>query len=696
MGTLTIVCVDDEPFVLESLKEQLRRRLGDDYYIEVAESGEEALEIVADLQAEKIEIPLIISDQIMPGMKGDELLIHLHVQYPNILKIMLTGQASAEAVGNAVNAANLYRYIAKPWDETDLGLTVTEALRSYEQDRKLAEQNEALHNINIELQQLNTSLEQKVTERTVQLQQAKAAADAANSAKSEFLANMSHELRTPLNAILGFTQLMVRDSSLPLASQEYLGIINRSGEHLLTLINDVLEMSKIEAGRSTLNEDDFDLYGLLNSLEEMFRLKAESKGLRLIFDRASNIPQHIQTDETKLRQVLINLLGNAIKFTELGSVLLRVSVVSCQSSAVGDNKHQRTDNRQLTILFEVKDTGPGIASDELHKVFTSFVQTATGRNSQQGTGLGLPISRKFVQLMGGDITIESHVGKGSVFSFDILVNVAEASVAEAKVQQQSRHRVTGIEPGQPEYRLLVVEDREENRLLLTQLLSSIGFSVREAENGQQAIAIWETFAPHLIWMDMRMPVMDGYEATKQIRAREKVGKWSNEEVESVQFLTQNSSKGNWAGHLYRTQNSKTVILALTASALHEEKAVVLSAGCDDFVRKPCRQEILFEKMAQHLGVRYVYASQPATAQKAHVSAFELTPKDLAGMPSAWTAQLYQAADSVDNERIFHLLEQIPAASAPIAQALADLVNNFRCDRIIDIIEQAETHSGSMP
>ena len=173
MNTLAIVCVDDEPFVLESLKEQLKRRLGDDYCIEVAESGEEALEIVAELQAEEIEIPLIISDQIMPGMKGDELLIQLHVQYPKILKIMLTGQASAEAVGNVVNAANLYRYIAKPWDETDLGLTVIEALRSYERDLKLGEQNEAIRNFNFELQQLNTSLEQKVTERTIQLQQAK-------------------------------------------------------------------------------------------------------------------------------------------------------------------------------------------------------------------------------------------------------------------------------------------------------------------------------------------------------------------------------------------------------------------------------------------------------------------------------------------------------------------------------------------
>ena len=662
MSTLAIVCVDDEPFVLESIKEQLKRRLGDVYYIEVAESGEEALEIVADLQAEKIEIPLIISDQIMPGMRGDELLIQLHIQYPQILKIMLTGQASVEAVGNAVNAANLYRYIAKPWDETDLGLTVTEALRSYERDRKLAEQNETLRNINIELQQLNISLEQKVTERTVQLQQAKAVADAANSAKSEFLANMSHELRTPLNAILGFTQLMVRDSSLPLTQQEYLEIINRSGEHLLTLINDVLEMSKIEAGRSTLNEDDFDLYRLLDSLREMFKLKAEDKNLRLIFDRDPNTPQHIRTDKTKLRQVLINLLGNAIKFTQLGSVLLRVSAISCQPSVIGDN-------RQITILFEVEDTGPGIAHNELHKVFTAFEQTTTGRNSQQGTGLGLPISRRFVQLMGGDITVKSHIGKGSVFGFDIQVNVAEA----LQVRQQSKRRVIGIETGQSQYRLLVVDDSVENRLLLTQLLTSLGFSVCEAENGQQAIAIWETFAPHLIWMDMRMPVMDGYEATKQIRAREReMGRWADGQM--GRCCTQHSG-----------QLSKTVILALTASGLHEEKAIVLSAGCDDFVRKPFREEIVFEKMAQHLGLRYVYASQSATAQT--FPAFELTSKALAMMPSTWTAQLFQAADSVDNERIFHLLEQIPAASAPLAQALAHLVDNFRCDQIIDLIEQ---------
>ena len=652
--------------------------MGDDYFIEVAESGEEALEIIAELQAEEVEIPLIISDQIMPGMKGDELLIRLHFHYPKILKIMLTGQASAEAVGNVVNAANLYRYIAKPWDETDLGLTVIEALRSYQRDRKLAEQNEAIRQVNVELQQLNVSLEQKVTERTVQLQQAKAAADAANSAKSEFLANMSHELRTPLNAILGFTQLMVRASSLPLTQQEYLGIINRSGEHLLTLINDVLEMSKIEAGRSTLNEEYFDLYRLLDSLEEMFRLKAEDKNLKLIFDCGPNTPQYIKTDETKLRQVLINLLGNAVKFTELGSVLLRVSVVS-QSSAVED---KGVDSRR--ILFEVEDTGHGIAPNELHKVFTAFVQTATGQSSQQGTGLGLPISRKFVELMGGDITVKSHIGKGSVFSFDIRVD-AEAYVAEAlQVKQQSRRRIIGIAPEQPEYRLLIVEDRPENRLLLTQLLSSLGFSVREAENGQQAIAIWETFAPHLIWMDMRMPVMDGYEATRQIRARE-MGQWGNEAMEKIQSSPQDSSRGDPTGCPSETQNLKTVIIALTASALHEEKAIVLSAGCDDFVRKPFREDLVFEKMAHHLGVRYVYAPPSTTAQTQ--TPVELTSKALAMMPSAWTAQLYQAAVSVDNERIFHLLEQIPAASAPMAQTIADLVNNFRCDRIIDLIEQ---------
>ena len=506
-----------------------------------------------------------------------------------------------------------------------------------------AEINVAVHvgtQLGVALQQ--AELLARTQRQSMELLKSKENAEVANRAKSQFLASMSHELRTPLNAILGFSQVMARNSSITEEQKEYIQIINRSGEHLLELINDVLSMSKIEAGQITINESRFNLYNFLNSLKEMLQLKANSKSLHLSFENIGDLPQYIQTDEAKLRQVLINLLGNAIKFTQHGTVTLRVS--SELEKSGGEDKSQ--------LYFEIADTGPGISSSEVPTLFQPFVQTETGRKSMQGTGLGLPISQQFVKIMGGDIAVESQLDRGTTFSFNIHVKlVTESDEQEASAVKQ----VIALEAGQPTYRILIVEDVVENRQLLVKLLVPLGFEVREATNGEEGIALQSTWKPHLILMDMLMPVMDGYEATKQIKQT--------------------------------AEGKETIIIALTASAFDEQRQIILSAGCNDLICKPFREEVLFEKIANYLNLRYIYEEEnSSTSFCAPTLLKSLTREDLSVMPTDWLVNLYEAALCVDDNRILELIEQIPEIEANLANALRDLVDNFRIDIIIDLTQ----------
>jgi CheY-like chemotaxis protein len=303
----------------------------------------------------------------------------------------------------------------------------------------------------------------------------------------------------------------------------------------------------------------------------------------------------------------------------------------------------------------------GISPEELDQLFVAFGQTESGKKSQQGTGLGLAISRKYVQLMGGDISVSSTFGAGSTFTFDIKISLADKSDIQIT---QAKRRVIGLAPKQREYRILVVDDVRESRLPLVKLLTEIGFAVKEAANGNEAIAIWSTWQPHLILMDMRMPVMDGYEATKQIKARESL-------TEDYRQIT-------------------TVIIALTANAFEEQRTAMMQAGCNDFINKPFHEEILLEKLSQYLGLEYIYQEEttkiPENSKKTTQEILlsdDLAPL-LSQMSRDWLAEVYNAAAQCSDDLIFGLLEQIPPENALLKDCLSDLGNNFLFDKIMEL------------
>src|SRR4029077_17333747 len=385
-----------------------------------------------------------------------------------------------------------------------------------------------------------------------------------------------------------------------------LGTINRSGEHLLALINDILEMSKIEAGRTTLRPSTIDLALLLLDLEMMFRVRTDEKKLSFSVNMIGAVPQYIVTDINKLRQVFINVLGNAVKFTEQGGIGLRV----------------RADRPGATgpiLQVEIEDTGPGISADDQDKLFRHFEQTKTGQQAGTGTGLGLAISREFVRLMGGTITVNSQVGKGSVFAIHLPLKEGEAQAVQAK--DKPRH-VLGLQPGQAPCRVLIADDIEDNRQLLAQLLAPVGFEIRLATNGAEAVKEFDEWRPHLILMDFRMPVMDGHEAIRRIRAM--------------------------AG------GACLKIIAVTASAMDENRMDLMAIGADDFISKPFREVELFQKIHTHVGVEYVYADQPAAEEETAA----LTPESLAGWPQNLIDPMREAVITADLDQLLARINEV--------------------------------------
>lgn len=416
-------------------------------------------------------------------------------------------------------------------------------------------------------------LSQKEARQARELKEARLAADEANQAKSDFLAKMTHELRTPLNAIIGFSEVMTREDDLNARHRENLEIINNSGEHLLGVINDVLEVSKIEAGKAELIMEKVDLESLLKSVHGMLSVNAKAKGITLHLAATSTLPKWVEGDKGKLRQILINLLSNAVKFTQEGSVILRVG------AQYPDNTPQDPSRYPLFLTVEVIDSGEGISEEELPNLFQKFVQTKSGKSSSQGTGLGLAIVKGFTELMGGEVRVASKVGQGTNFALQIpMVQLVDAGSGE-EVDEQGE--VISLAPGHPEVRVLVAEDQPLNRLLMRKFLLSAGFTLAEAEDGKLAVEKWRQWRPHIIFMDEEMPNMRGTEATRVIAAE--------------------------AG------DEMPVIISLTAFALEDQRIAAMEAGCVDFVAKPFKRHELFEVIAKHLPVRYLYDNEQSIA-----------------------------------------------------------------------------------
>ncbi len=486
------------------------------------------------------------------------------------------------------------------------------------------------------------------------LSAAKEKAETATRAKSDFLANMSHELRTPLNAILGFSQLTAQREGLQDDVKENLSIINRSGRHLLKNINSVLEMSKIEAGIDTLTVQPFDFVRMLEDMESLIRIRADQKGLLLTFERDVNVPRYIMSDENKITQILMNILGNAVKYTDQGGVTVHISTER-------DNASSGKEERETRLRMEISDTGIGIPADEIETIFSPFARASTQGRPKEGTGLGLAITRKNADLLGGTLRVRSTVGSGTTFI--LAINVAVVG-PEERDSKKSRPPVIGIEPGSlaPDgagFRILLVDDQKENRLWLSKVISRAGFEVMEADNGLEAVDLNESFKPHLIWMDIRMPVMDGKEATKRIR-----------------------SKGDsW---------NQPVIIALSASVFKEEEAECVASGCDDFVQKPASIDDIFGKMSEHLQVRYVYdetdESMDAVPKKRAVGNLA---EEIGSLSPDLMRELQESLEEADVSRVGEAIKNISPENPPLAESLEIYARDFAYGELLDAVWRAK-------
>ncbi len=472
-----------------------------------------------------------------------------------------------------------------------------------------------------QIEQYRNNLEEKVKERTTQLAETRDQALAANKAKSIFLANMSHEIRTPMNAVLGYTQILLRDSTLNHGQQDLLHAIEKSGTHLLGLINDILDISKIEAGAMELHPQNFILSDFINELSTMFKMRSEQKKLIWRIENAITKPVLVYADQNKLRQILINLLGNAIKFTEVGEIVLRVS-------------QQATDYYR----FEVIDTGIGISADSQKTIFKAFQQNEVGYD-KGGTGLGLAITQQQVELMGGTITVKSELGKWSCFTLELPLPAGEGEVPETIAE------ITHLAPGY-QVSALVVDDVKASRYILAEILCDLGIDVRQAANGQDCLDQIHEWPPDIVFMDIRMPVMNGITTIRHIR----------EEF-----------------------SDKISCIAVTTSTLKQDSDQLLQAGFDDFIGKPYRFDRVYKCLDKYLSVEFEYnkSEQPAET-------LDLTKLSL---PQSLHERLTEAAELSNLTALEALIVELATEQQALATTFKKCLDNYDTDAIVDMLNE---------
>ncbi len=491
------------------------------------------------------------------------------------------------------------------------------------------------------LQEYNQKLTNEVNKRTEELAIAKEKAEIANKAKSVFLANINHELRTPLNAILGFTQIMLRSSELIEPEKEYVKIINRSGDYLLKLINNVLDLAKIEAGKTTLNNQPISLKRLLMEVKDFFALKVQEKGLEFNLELSDDIPQYIEIDGIKLRQILINLLGNAVKFTNEGKIGLKVTA-----------NQSNLESEKIILIFEVADTGFGIAEDELDIIYEPFTQATAGKYHQKSTGLGLAISRQYIQLMGGDISVTSKIDRGTTFIFNLPSKQALQSIEEEYKPSLS---VKGLAESRYKYKILIVDDRLFNSQLIVSLLEPIGFELKTTENSKKALQIFSSWQPHLIFVDIRLPIL--------------------EQLEIFNSQFQSSNKYH-----------RAVIIAMTRDVLWQKQEYIFQSKCDDVLCQPITEDKIFTVIKKHLGVEYIYETV-SESENVLLIKKEFPEQMLKQMPSQWLSQLYETCLILDESQFQKLVAQIPPKYQVLSQYLTELVDLIKWEEIIVLIEK---------